>query len=274
MLVDHHLHLENRKGNKRDYQDPAKYISQGRKRGVECFGFSDHAYIFSEAREINFNKWQEDRCKYAIDEYINTVKSIAKNNEKIMIGLEIDYFPEKEAEIREFICQLKKKTKFDFFIGSVHWLGDWGFDLDENEYKRQMMKKGIRKAYLEYFDIIERAIKSKLFSFIGHLDLIKIFGAVSESKNRIQKLIKTLKENDQAIEINTNGKNKPVGEFYPNQEILKYCFDQGVAVTLGSDAHSPDRVGEYFNEAVSMLQSVGYQEIVYFQQEKKKFIKI
>jgi histidinol-phosphatase (PHP family) len=276
MLADHHLHLENRKGNESnsDYQNPAEYISQGKKRGVECFGFSDHAYIFSEAREINSNKWQKDRCKYAIDGYISTVKSIARNSEKIMMGLEIDYFPEKEAEIRKFIQQVDKKTKFDFFIGSIHWLGDWGFDLDEDEYQKEMKRRGIENAYQEYFEIVKKAIQSKLFSFIGHLDLIKIFGAIPKNRDYIQEIIEMLKKNGQAIEVNANGKNKPIQEFYPSREILKCCFDNGIDVTLGSDAHSPDRVGEYFEDVVGMLREVGYKEIVYFKQKEKKVIKI
>ena len=46
---------------------------------------------------------------------------------KVKFGIEIDFFPGKEKEIKEFI----DRYPFDYVIGSVHWIDQWGIDLSE-----------------------------------------------------------------------------------------------------------------------------------------------
>src|SRR5690625_6381134 len=62
---------------------------------------------------------------------------------------------------------------FDYVIGSVHWIGNWGIDLDI--YKAEYEKRDIKTVYQQYFDQIVTLAESKLFDFVGHIDLIKIF---------------------------------------------------------------------------------------------------
>jgi len=277
MLVDNHLHIENR-GNvaEGNFQNPQDYITQGRTEGVGVFGFSDHAYIFHEAKKINFNSWQEERRKYHIREYLSILDGLKKKQNQIetLIGLEIDYKIGKEEDIREFIIDLERAHAFDFFTGSVHWLGEWGFDLDAQEYEKEIRLRGAEKAFRQYFEIIEAMIKSQLFEVLGHIDLIKIFGAKSEKKGYIKEIAALLAKYDQAIEINTNGKNKIINELYPEKEFVAECCRKNVDITLGSDAHDPGRTGEYFNEAVSMLREVGYKRIAYFKKRERKYLEI
>jgi len=43
----------------------------------------------------------------------------------------MDYLPEKESEIKEF---LRRYDVFDYVLGSVHWLkSGFGFDIDPND---------------------------------------------------------------------------------------------------------------------------------------------
>ena len=50
-----------------------------------------------------------------------------------------------------------------------------------------------------------------------------------------------------AIEINTSGKTKDVGGWYPADDILERALFHNVAVTFGSDAHTPERIGDEFD---------------------------
>jgi histidinol-phosphatase (PHP family) len=45
-------------------------------------------------------------------------------------------------------------------------------------------------------------------------------------------------------------------------------------VTLGSDAHKPEQVGSGFREAIVLLKSVGYNEIITFTGRVKKSLRI
>lgn len=64
-------------------------------------------------------------------------------------------------------------------------------------------------------------------------------------------------ENDIAIEINTSGKTKDVGGWYPSDDILELALHHGVKVTFGSDAHVPDRVGDEFELVHKHLVEIG-----------------
>ncbi|MBW6464529.1 MAG: histidinol-phosphatase, partial [Firmicutes bacterium] len=75
-----------------------------------------------------------------------------------------------------------------------------------------------------------------------------------------------MKKSGICFELNTAGRDAPVGDFYPDRGLLEICRKKNIPVTLGSDAHSPDQVGRYFPEAVSLLQSVGYSELTVFNQ--------
>ncbi len=68
-----------------------------------------------------------------------------------------------------------------------------------------------------------------------------------------------------AIEINTNGRYKPVGEFYPEPKLLQEVVHRGISVTLGSDAHEAKVVGRDLGEAMAFLHHLGAKKVVGFQ---------
>src|SRR5699024_10941292 len=136
--------------------------------------------------------------------------------------------------MKEFI----DKHPFDYVIGSVHWIGDWGIDLDI--YKEEYEKRNIKEAYEQYFAQIITLAESHLFDFIGHIDLIKIFSYRPADEAFIDKLydkvVHALAEADICIEISTAGLRKPVGEIYPTKQLLQKCYDAGVGIVISSDA--------------------------------------
>ncbi len=67
-----------------------------------------------------------------------------------------------------------------------------------------------------------------------------------------------MKRQDIAIEINTNGLNKPCGEMYPAPPLLQMAAEIGVGLTFGSDAHKPERVGEHLGQAVALAKRSGF----------------
>jgi histidinol-phosphatase (PHP family) len=69
---------------------------------------------------------------------------------------------------------------------------------------------------------------------------------------------------DVAFELNTNGRNKPLRDFYPDKQYLHLFAQQGVAVCVNSDAHFPERVGQYFREAYDLLKRAGFREMAAF----------
>lgn len=75
------------------------------------------------------------------------------------------------------------------------------------------------------------------------------------------------------MEINTSGVDR-VGGFLPSAAFLKrYRELGGEIVTVGSDAHAPDRVGQCTREALAILKEIfGY--VCTFENRKPIFHKL
>ena len=99
-----------------------------------------------------------------------------------------------------------------------------------------------------------------VFDIIGHCDLIKVFGDRPEGdlKPLWRVFLEKVKKHDTAIEINTNGIQKPCGEMYPEPALLEMAARMGVGLTFGSDAHKPERVSENFDAAVDLAKRSGF----------------
>ena len=167
------------------------------------------------------------------------------------------------------------KYDFDYIIGSVHKVNKW--PVDHPDYKDAYNDWNIKHLYKEYFSIVESMVKSELFDIIGHIDLIKIFDN-KLPENDIDEIIKNLlliiKENNIVVEINTNGFNKPVNEFYPSDHILEKIIEMNIPVTFGSDAHNSDRVGENIKKVYTKLKKYGVKKIATFNKRKRSDIDV
>jgi histidinol-phosphatase (PHP family) len=198
-------------------------------------------------------------------EYIDKLKK-SVSAIKIKTGLEIDFIPGKEKEIREFISGLN----LDYRIGSIHYLGEKTVELGPEFYEG----KNIDRLYELYFDNVMEAVSSGLFDIIGHCDLIRIYGYKPsfDPGPLYRKLAKLMKKMDVVFELNTNGRNRPIADFYPDRRFLKIFREENIPVIVNSDAHIPSRVGQYFEEAYDLLRYVGFSEMAIFEKRERKMV--
>jgi histidinol-phosphatase (PHP family) len=204
------------------------------------------------------------------DNYVTKIQKLQKRYPqiKLKIGIEIDYVPQHT----ELIQAILTEYPFDYVIGSIHYLDGWGFDNPAE--KEGYTIRDINEIYLQYLEQIELCAKSGLVDIIGHLDLVKIFGH-RPTKNimpAVEKTIKTIAAMNLAIELNTAGLRKPVGEIYPQLDWLKVCYQYQIPVTLGSDAHQPKDVATDFDQAVALLEKIGYTKLASFTQRKRSLV--
>ena len=120
---------------------------------------------------------------------------------------------------------LLESQPFDYVIGSVHHLDDWGFD-DPRQIDRYE-SVDIDDMWVEYFELVGEAAESGLFTIMGHLDLVKKFGyrASRSLEVELDRLLERIARAGVAVEINTAGLHKPVKEAYPSPEILRKLRD-------------------------------------------------
>ena len=84
----------------------------------------------------------------------------------------------------------------------------------------------------------------------------------------IDNTLKIIGEQDVAIEINTSGSTKDCGGWYPADDILERALFHNVSVTFGSDAHTPERICDDFEQVQTRLKEIGYREWIYFVEKK------
>jgi len=260
-MIDYHVHTA-RCGHAQG--EMVDYIKRARELSLKELGFADHLPLLTK---------EDPTLTMSMDElgdYVRMVETLKKEFPDIGIksGIEADFLPGFEEETARLIGTYD----FDYVIGSIHFIGDWGFD--DSRYIEGYKNRDIYELYAEYFSLVEGAAKSGLFDIIGHLDLIKKYNFKPgiDITPLIKGAIGAIKEAGVCIEINTAGLRKPVGEMYPSEEILRLCQEAGVPVTLGSDAHSPEQVGMDFDKAIEAATRVGYDRIVTFTGRKRDYV--
>jgi len=255
--TDYHIHSKFSDGK----ADPEDYIAPAIGAGLKEIGFSEHLTLF--LKDPDWSMGAEEARPYL--EYIGKLSRKTKKI-KVRTGLEVDYLPGMEDRISSFL----KGVELDFAIGSVHYLGDFSVDMGPESYEG----KNIDSLWENYFENVIASAASGLFDIIAHCDLIRIYGFMPsfDPEPLYRKLAKSLKTHDVAFEINTNGRNRPIKDFYPDRRFLKIFREENVPVCVNSDGHMPSRVGQYFDEAYKLLRDAGYTEMAVFDKRERYMI--
>lgn len=263
-MIDYHLHTSRccHAGGTME-----EYLREAEKKKLVEIGFADHFPLgllgFNPANQVSMHP--EELHDYIGD--VNRIKNLS-NNIVVSLGIEIDYLP---AKVEKLAAALEN-YHFDYIIGSIHFIEDWDFTHPAQAGRYRDLD--IDKLYQRYFSLVEDACRCGLFDVIGHIDVVKKFGYRPEKalEKTWEETARVLLETGTAIELNTSGRDAPVGEYYPHRRFLEICSAVGVPVTLGSDAHDPSQVGRYFPAALALLKNCGYRELTIFRERKKAFV--
>ncbi len=246
--------------------DVREYVKSAEEKKMGYLGFADHLPLPTGFGNPDKGAaiMQEDLPKYLAD-----VKKAWKDSSiQIATGIEADYLPGYEKETEKAL----KKNGFDFVIGSVHFIEKWNFDYSEAVFNSGLKKFGdADEPYRAYYGLVKKMASSGMFDMVGHLDLIKKFGYQPKKENMetVDEILELAKKNGMAVEVNTSGLDKKVGEMYPSGEILKMCFERDIEITVGSDAHSPLEIGRHFGKVEEALRNAGYTNIVKYSKRKR-----
>jgi histidinol-phosphatase (PHP family) len=265
MFVDYHTHnslCKHAEGNIEEY------VAHAVKIGLKEIGCSDHAPMpndFDIQHRMNVHQFHQ-----VYKPEVLALREKYKDRITVKFALEGDFYPGTEMYVKEFNSQ----HEFDYIIGSVHYLGEWGFDNPVFVHKYE--ERNVNEVYEQYYDHIVRSAGSKLFDIIGHCDLVKKFGH-RPSKNIeevLREAFKVVKAADMAVEINTSGLRKPVKEVYPSEQILKILREYQIPLALGSDAHAPTDVGKDFDVARQLIHTYGNGRISIFTNRQRSELSV
>lgn len=247
-MLDLHTHLIGHQDRKAVKETIRAYLDKAVSEGLREFGFADHDMYWND---LNFPLIREVAGEYP--------------QLKVRVGLEVDYRPEDESKIQKMLEQFP----FDYVIGSVHEISTWCFDAPGQEPRHTEWDAD--ELYRAYFSLVAQAARSGLFTTIGHFDLVKVYG-VRPRADIVELAASALDDIARCglvLEVNTNGRYKPIGEFYPELKLIKEAVARGIPFTLGSDAHYAETVGRDLPDAMQMLKEAGINSVVGFEQREK-----
>ena len=274
-MLDYHMHVENYYpfGRTPDTRpkgtDPMEtmrlFAASATASGVEEIVITEHVYHFTQAKEIVNRPWSDEKCFYDMDEYVDLLQSARREGLPIKTGIEMDYIEGREPVIERIV----QDYPWDFVLGSVHWIGDWGFDLASmaDEWDR----RSVDQAYRDYFRLLGQAVQTGCFDSMSHPDLIKVMGHMPEGD--VTDLYEGFAEqvSGQAglcVEISSAGLRKPVGRLYPERPLLEACARRGISITTASDAHVVEDIGRDFDQVRDLAGSCGYREAMSFDRRR------
>jgi histidinol-phosphatase (PHP family) len=257
-MIDYHIHT---RYCGHAVEEPEAYAVTALDKGIEEIGFSDHLPMI---------KYAQPGLAMGLAElplYINSIHELQRNYPEITIRLggEADYFTRKEErELKDLLGQ----GPFDYILGSVHYIGSWAFDWEENV--NEWEKRDVNVVYKQYFELLQQAASSKLFDIMSHIDLVKKFGykPTENLSKHWEETIQIFRKYGLAVEINTSGLRRPAGEIYPSLPIVKLLKKYDIPIVFGSDAHNPNQLAADFMMAGGLVREQGYREVVVFSKRR------
>lgn len=243
--------------------DPEEYVEAAARRGLDRITFTCHIPL--EPDEVFGGPGIRMRPAQLPD-YREAVERARQRGEalgvEVLRGIEAEIFPDPEAIRR--MDEVLAAEDFDFVLGSQH------HQLDG--YRHYLQAAGLQEdpAVIRfYFAELAEAARTGRYDSLAHPDVIQIYGTVEpfhpeDYRNEIQAFLDTCAEYHQPLEVNTSGWNKGIHQVHPHPVVLSWGVERGIPLTLGSDAHAPDQVGQHFSRARDLLRSLGVEEVLTF----------
>jgi histidinol-phosphatase (PHP family) len=252
LIVDYHLHL--RGADERIAHDTAAvepFVETAARSGVDEIGFTEHVYYFRQTRAIWDRPYQTERCVYDLEAYVDAVVEAKRQGLPVKLGLEVDYVgPDRQDRL----AALLEPYPWDYLLGSVHWID--GLSIDSAPDRGIWAETPVDQVWRRYLAALAELAGSGHVDVLAHPDLAKIFGRRPDDPPEYPPL------DGVALEISTAGLHKPVGELYPDLELLEAMR---LPITLASDAHVPANVGRDFDRALELARAAGYETVTVFE---------
>ncbi|MCP4338536.1 MAG: histidinol-phosphatase [Desulfobulbaceae bacterium] len=180
---------------------------------------------------------------------------------KIFAAMEIETY----SGYQEFIPYLINRFQPDYIVGSVHFVGDMGFDYSKEQYDQTVKAAGgIEQLYCLYFDQQYEMIKLLKPSVVGHFDLIRIFDPgykkrilQPEIMDRIKRNLQLISELDLIMDFNLRSLLKGADEPYITRVILETAIELGISIVLGDDSHGLSSIGVNMEKWLKILKELG-----------------
>ena len=189
----------------------------------------------------------------------------------VNVGLEVDFIPGYEEATRQLLDEVGPELMDS--VLSVHFLpgrGGWRcVDYSTDDFKEGLLDRygSIEAVHEAYWLTVQQAVEADLGPFkprrMGHLSLVHKFQKKfplqdpQRFHSKVCEILDEIQAKGMELDLNAAGLFKEdCLEIYPPSWILREAVQRTIPLVYGSDAHSVNGVGQGFETAEKLVQSL------------------
>ena len=233
--------------------------------GLREICFTDHIDYVKDSDDLSM--------VFDTDKYNEAYDCLEASGLKIRRGMEFGLYPDNAAMLKKDL----QRRHFDFVLGSVHFVEE-----EDVYFAPYWDGKTVHQAEHRYLEETLACVKAHDdFDVLAHLTYISKARAhhaprpvpFEEHREVVDEILRVLADKGKGMEMNTSGVDR-CGDFLPYDVYFRRFKELGgQIVTIGSDAHTADRVGQYAGRACGILKDIfGY--VCTFEDRKAIFHKL
>ena len=205
------------------------------------------------------------------------VSEALRRGMRFSIGAEVDNDPRSRPDVANIIDAMRP----DGIVRSIHFVpiehpekgADWLWPFDNPEFAHLLESVGAERLWELYTQRLFEDIATLPTHIVGHFYVAATFGAWPETANLERyedRLLEICKERGIAVEINVRFLYRE-GVAPEQRDLMLAAYTRlmrkasaaGVAVAIGSDAHSPKDQGNGFELIADILRDLDINEVVF-----------
>jgi histidinol-phosphatase (PHP family) len=225
-----------------------------REKRILDIAFTDHIDLFFPKKSnLGFDIPAYQKEIYKLKKYYSDINMLA--------GIEVGVNQTNLIETEKLI----QKHNFDFVIASIHTFDTYSFC--NRTILKQMTKEDLLNRYFDEMVYVTQNLKS--FQVLGHMDYIMRYHPYTKAEflshsKQIQSVLSNIILGNHGLEINTKGWNRENSENPLLEILLLYKKLGGTYLTIGSDSHSLNQLGNHFDEAIDLIKNSTFTEYYLF----------
>lgn len=234
-------------------------------------------YRYAAEKRLGVKFIRGDNAYFNYPNQIEKLKSKYDDQINIRFGIELEWLgPDLGMQWNR--SKIFQAQDADYVIGSLHFSRE-GIPYDGSVEETEELIKlrgGINNYWLGYIEEMIEMVDStwEMIQVVGHIDLPKLFAPIPQPlleldtsdhilARRMRFLLEMISEYNLALDVNLAGINKGCG-IYPDLSILKRAKQLDIPISIGTDTHTLQNLGNHHKTGIMYAHDAGYKHYLSF----------
>jgi histidinol-phosphatase (PHP family) len=262
-MIDYHIHPNYSTDAEGSIDEFCKVALEREFREICFTTHLDTDTVRNDAYVIVRGKRVDARSSSWLEDYENSVRIAGDQYRgqglEVRLGVEVDYYP----------------GVMDHLPERFHDTDHLAISVKEESHEF-FLKHNLEQMGNIYFSSLMDCVESGLFDILGHLDLYRRYGEEfyggeirSLWRAHVSDLASGMKRFNVGFEVNTSSLRKGMDEPMPESSLVAALRKEGIeTVTVGSDAHRPQDVGQGIEIALKVIRESGFDSPASFDRRR------